>query len=134
VSERRDELIDEALLRRALRFEAGEPTPRFDPAAIAALARPRAIPAVALAGVIFAVAIAVTASTVWSVASALAPDVWDGVVSLLLDGVTGLASLLYPVTQAVTDPAVPLSLIAATAVAIYHEMQTRRERAHVHAS
>jgi hypothetical protein len=48
---------------------------------------------------------------------------------------TLLASLLYPVAQAATDPAVPLSLVAATAVAIYHEMRTRRERAHVvHAS
>lgn len=134
MEEPRDKLIDETILRRALRLEADEPTPRFDAAAIAALARPRVVPAVVLGGIACAAAIGVVASALGSAASAFGPDVVSGAIAFVLDGVDTLASLLYPILQAATDPVVPLSLIAATGVAIYHEMRTRREHAHVHAA
>lgn len=131
---RRDDLVDETVLRRSLRLEPDEPTPRFDAAAIASLARPRVVPAVVLGGVVFATAIALTASMLWSLATAVAPDVAGAVIALVLDGVARVASLVYPLLRAATEPAIPLSLITATGVAIFHEMRAKKEHVHVHAS
>ena len=133
-SDRRDDLIDEAVLRRSLRLESDERVPRFDADAIAALARPTLQPALVLGALVLAIAIGLTASAVWSVAIADGPSLAGEGVALLLDGLAMAASLLYPAVQAATDPAVPLSLLAALGVAILHEMRTRRERVHVHTS
>ena len=130
----RDDLLDEATLRRALRFEADEPLPRFDPRMIAAAAR--AVPATRLAFVALAAAFVtgVVAATVWSAAIAAGPQVADGVVPFVLPPLVAAATWLLPVVQAATQPIVPLSLIAALAVATAYELRERREGAHAHAS
>ena len=67
MTDRRDDLLDESILRRALRLEPDERAPLFDVAAIAAAARPRT--RLALVSALVAIAIGVAgAVTVWSAA------------------------------------------------------------------
>ena len=131
----RDELVDESVLRRSLRFEADERVPRFDAAAIAALAaaeplRPRtALYALVAAGVTGLVAVGVW-STIIANAGALAMIAGEAILDLLI----ATARLLVGLAEAVSEPAVPISLLAALGFAIVHELRERRESAHVHAS
>ena len=73
MTDRRDDLLDETILRRALRLEADERAPVFDPAAIAAAGqRPR----LAVVSALVAIGIgAVGAVTVWSAIAVFLPTV-----------------------------------------------------------
>ena len=126
------DLIEEMRLRRALRFEADETIPRFDVAAIAAAGRVTR-PSARVVGYAFAGAIVtgVVAGAVWSWALAVAPNVGEALAATILDGVVVVATILVPIADAATQPAIPLSLLAALSLVILHE---RRERAHAHAS
>ncbi len=131
----RDDLIDEAVLRRSLRFEPDEHTPRFDAAAIAAMAedqarRPRTMAILLAAAGVTGVA----AGSVWSLIASNAPAIGDAVGGATLGALIALATLLVPLAELASQPTVPLSLLAAIAVAIVHELRERRETAHVHAS
>jgi hypothetical protein len=135
MSERRDDVLDETVLRRALRLEDDERAPRFDAAALAALAT-RTAPSPRLL-VVALVATGVTglvASAVWTVALGVGPTLIDDFVALVLQGVVAIATLLVPIAQIAGDPAVPLSLLAALGVAILFELRERREHAYVSAS
>ncbi|HEV8654211.1 MAG TPA: hypothetical protein VGR85_01685 [Candidatus Limnocylindria bacterium] len=119
-----DELLDETTLRRALRLEADERPPRFDPAAIAAVARR---PRLALVSALVALGLgAVGAVAVWSAVAiflpTLAADAFDlalGVLALLVVPLSAIAGVAQ-------QPVVPLSLIAAIAIATLHELRESR--------
>jgi hypothetical protein len=125
VTDRRSEPLDEAVLRRALRLEADERPPVFDPAAIAAAVRQR--PRLAVASAFVAVGLGVFgAVAVWSTVAIFMP-------SLLADafefGLGTLALLAVPATgvaDLVQQPVVPLSLVAALAIASAYELRERR--------
>jgi len=135
MTERHDDLIDEGVLRRALRLEQHERAPHFDAQAIAALAaRTRTAPPVLVVALFASTLTGAVAIAVWSALLGAAPSFLDGVVAAALDGVVVLATLLISVAEIASQPAVPLSLIAALGVAILYELRERRERAHAHAS
>ena len=135
MTERRDDLLDERVLRRALRFESDERLPRFDARAIALLARDaRPAPRVLVLGLIAAVMTGLIAAAVWSAALDAAPTLLDSAVVTLMPGVIAVATLLVPIAQIAAEPAVPLSLLAALGVATLYELRERREHANVHAS
>lgn len=135
MTEQRGDVIDEAILRRALRLEHDERAPAFDAGAIAAFARDAGTSRAALAVALIAIGLTgVVAASVWSLASAAAPTLIDGLVALALQVVVAIATVLEPIAEIAAEPAVPLSLLAALGVAILHELRERREYAHVHAS
>jgi len=135
MNERRGDLLEETTLRRALRLESDERPPRFDPAAIAAAARAvRPSSAAILTGLAVAGVTGVVAGTVWSFILGAAPQLADAVGGAALEALISLATLLVPIAQIATEPAVPLSLLAALGVAILFELRERREHAHVHSS
>ena len=123
--------LDETTLRRALRLEADERPPLFDPAAIAAAARER--PRIAMMSALAAIALgAVGAVVVWSAVAILLPtlvvDAFDlglGLLAMLAVPVSGVADL-------VQQPVVPVSLVVALAIATAHELRERVS--HVNAS
>jgi hypothetical protein len=135
VNERRDDLLDEADLRRALRFEPDERVPRFDAGAIALAARRPAFgrwnPIGALA---VAAALGVVAVGMWSAIFAALPSFGNALVVASIDALVAVATLLLPIAEFASQPAVPLSLLAALGVAILHELRDRREQAHANAS
>jgi hypothetical protein len=129
------ELLDETILRRAMRLESDEARPRFDAAAIAALAaRPAPTMRVLSAGLLVAVITGVVTGAVWSLIFAVAPTVVDELMLRVLSIALRVASLLLPIAQIAAEPAVPLSLLAALGVAILHELRERREHVHANAS
>jgi hypothetical protein len=131
----RDELLDEALLRRALRFEPDERAPRFDAAAIAALASDgRPSRGTLAAGLLAAVVTGLSAGAIWSTLFDNAPAIAATLGGAALDLVIAAAAFLVPIAEVASQPAVPLSLLAALGVAIVHELRERKERAHAHAS
>ena len=124
MTDRRDELLDETILRRALRLEADERAPVFDPVAIAAAGqRPR----LAVVSALVAIGIgAVGAVTVWSAIVLFLPTV---VASAFDVGLAIVATLAVPATgilELAQQPAVPLSLFAALAIVTAHELRERR--------
>jgi len=131
VTDRTGEPLDETTLRRALRLEADERAPLFDPAAIAAAARER--PRIAMMSALAAIALgAVGAVVVWSAVAILLPtlvvDAFDlglGLLAMLAVPVSGVADL-------VQQPVVPVSLVVALAIATAHELRERVS--HVNAS
>ncbi len=131
MSDRTGEPLDETTLRRALRLEADERPPLFDPAAIAAAARER--PRIAMISALAAIALgAVGAVVVWSAVAILLPtlvvDAFDlglGLLAMLAVPVSGVADL-------VQQPVVPVSLVVALAIATAHELRERVS--HVNAS
>jgi uncharacterized membrane protein YeiH len=129
------ELLDETVLRGAMRLEADETVPRFDAVGMAALAARRASTARMLAaGLSVAVITGVIAGGVWSLILATGPAIFgqamEGVVSIAVIA----ATILLPIARIAAEPAVPLSLIAALGIAILHELRERREHAHADAS
>jgi len=133
VNDPREELLDEATLRRALRLEADERAPAFDPAAIAAAERSR--PRLALVSAIVAVALsALGAIVVWSAAAFLLPTLGANAFALLLEVIALIAVPVSRIADLVQQPAVPLSLLAALVIAIAHELRQGRELAHANAS
>jgi len=135
MSERRDDPLDEAILRRALRLEADERAPRFDAGAIAMAARRPAFRRWnnfgALAG---AAVLAATAWGVWSEIFAIFPTAGDALIATAIDAAVSVATLTVPIAELAAQPAVPLSLVAALGVAILHELRDRRGHAHANAS
>jgi hypothetical protein len=134
MNEQRDELLDETVLRRALRFEADERAPRFDAGAIALLARRDMTGWAAFAALCGTGIVAITAWSVWSTIFAAAPLLADAAMATIVDVAVGAATLLLPIATIAAQPAVPLSLLAALGVAILHELRERREHAHEDAS
>jgi hypothetical protein len=126
VTERGDDLLDETTLRRALRLEADERAPLFDAATIAAAARQR--PRLAIVSALVALALGVVgAVTVWSAVVIFLPTV---VASVFDAGLTIFALLAVPATgtlELAQQPAVPLSLLVALAIASAHELRERRQ-------
>jgi len=131
MTDRIGEPLDETMLRRALRLEADERPPLFDPASIAAAARVR--PRIAIVSAAVAVGLgAVGAVAVWSAFAMLLPtvavdafDIGLGLLAMLAVAVSGVADL-------VQQPVVPLSLVVALAIATAHELRERVS--HVNAS
>ena len=130
----RDGMLDETTLRRALRFESDERVPRFDVAAIAAVAGAGPSRAAVVFGVTACAVTALAAASTWSVIAAFAPDIVNAVVSFTLDTVVTVATMLEPLAEIASQPVVPFSLIAALGVAIIHTLYERREHVHVNAS
>jgi hypothetical protein len=134
MTERDNALLDESTLRRALRLESDERPPRFAVAAIvaAASARPRVSgPVAALAALGLAIASAVA---VWSALAAFAPGLVVAAFEGALAVVAALAVPASALLALVQQPALPLSLIAALAIATVFELRQRKELAHVDAS
>lgn len=131
----RDELIDETVLRRSLRFEADERVPRFDANAIAAQAAAER-PWGRTVGIVLAATVVTSAvaGTVWSAIASNAPAIVNTLANALIDLVVALATVLVPVAEIASQPVVPLSLLAALGVAIAYELRERREHVHAHAS
>ena len=131
MTDRTSQPLDEATLRRALRLEADERPPLFDPVAIAAAARVR--PRLAIVSGLVAAGLGVLgAVAVWSVVAVLLPTLAVDAFDLGLGLLAMLAVPASAVADLVQQPVVPLSLVAALAVATWHEL---RERViHVNAS
>jgi hypothetical protein len=123
VTDPREDLLDETILRRALRLEPDERAPIFDPAAIAAAGqRPRlaVVSALVAVGLVSAGAV-----VVWSAVAFLLPTV---VINAFDLGLMLLASLAVPASatlEIAQQPVVPLSLLAALAIATAHELRER---------
>ncbi len=128
-------LFDESELRRVLRLEGDELPPRLDAAAIALAAREEGRDRFVLAAVPAVVgATALAAALVWQQLFALAPLVGPALLGVAVAGAAALAAAVVPLAETASDPAVPLSLLAALGVVIVRELIERREHAHVHAS
>jgi hypothetical protein len=124
VTDRRDDLLDETILRRALRLEADERAPIFDHAAIVAAGRR---PRLAFVSALVAIGIgAVGAVTVWTAVAVLLPTVITNAFDLVLGVVAALAVPASGILEIAQQPAVPLSLFAAIAIATAHELRERR--------
>ena len=130
------DLVDEAVLRRALRFEVDEIPPRFDTVAIAALAHDVRRSGRVIAGGLLVLMIAVGSSTgaIWSALIQSAPAIAGAAAEAALGAVIAVATLLVPVAETAGEPAVPLSLLAALAVAVIYEIRERGGTVHVRAS
>jgi hypothetical protein len=118
----RSELLDETTLRRALRLEADERAPLFDPAAIAAAARLR--PRLALVGALAALAVGTFgAVVVWSAVAILLPALVADAFDIGLGVLALVAVPASAVVNLVQQPVVPLSLLVAIAIATLHELR-----------
>jgi hypothetical protein len=122
--DRRDELLDETMLRRALRLEADERPPRFDPAAIAAAATQR--PRLALVSALVALVLGVSgAVAIWSAVAVLAPTLVADALDLALARLALFAVPVSAVAELIQQPVIPLSLVLALAIATAHELRER---------
>jgi hypothetical protein len=124
VTDRRDDLLDETILRRALRLEVDEPRPVFDPVAIAAVAGQRARLAVVSALVALGL-VSVGAVAAWSAVVFFLPTVVQSVFDVALMLLATLAVPASATLEIALQPAVPMSLLAALAVATAHELRER---------
>ncbi len=131
MSERPGDLIDETVLRRALRLEDDERGPRFEAAAIAALATSGPSRRAMLVALATTAVTGLVAASVWSVALGAAPTLVDAAVAIALQAIVAFATLLVPIAEVAAEPVVPMSLLAALGVAILYELRERREYAHV---
>jgi hypothetical protein len=86
------------------------------------------------AGLLVAGSTGLVAGAVWSLIFAAGPAIFDRAMDAVIGLALIVASLLLPVAHLASEPAVPLSLLAALGVAILHELRERREHAHAHAS
>ena len=125
MTDRRSEPLDEATLRRALRLEADERAPLFDPAAIAAAARQR--PRVAMVTALVALGLGVFgAVAVWSAVAIFLPTLVADGFAIALGILALLAVPASGISDLVQQPVVPLSLLAALAIATAHELRESR--------
>ena len=135
MKDEREELMDETVLRRALRLEPDEGAPRFDARTIALMARASTPP---LRSIGFALSAAVlvgfAAGGIWSSIFATAPSILDTAMQAIVEVAIPLSAVLLPLFDLAQQPAVPLSVLAALGVAILYELRERRERAHADAS
>lgn len=123
MTDRRDDLLDETILRRALRLESDERPPIFDAAAIAAAGqRPR----LAVVSALVAVGIvSMGAVAVWSAVVFLLPTVVANAFDVALMLLASLAVPASAIAEIAQQPVVPLSLLAALAIATAHELRER---------
>jgi hypothetical protein len=122
MTERPNDLLDETTLRRALRLEADERAPLFDPAAIAAAARVR--PRMVLVSAFATLAVGIVgAVAVWSAVAFFLPTFVADALDLGLGTLAFVAVPVSAIWSVVQQPAVPLSLVAAIAIATLHELR-----------
>ena len=122
MSETRNDLLDETTLRRALRLEADERAPLFDPAAIAAAGR--VPPRMVLVGAFAALALGtVGAVGVWSAVAYFLPTLVAEGFELGLGVLALVAVPVSAIWSVVQQPVVPLSLVVAIAIATLHEIR-----------
>ena len=122
MTERPNDLLDETTLRRALRLEADERAPLFDPAAIAAAARVR--PRVVLVSAFATLAIGIVgAVAVWSAVAFFLPTLVADAFDLGLGAFAFVAVPVSAIWNVVQQPVVPLSLVVAIAIATLHELR-----------
>ena len=122
MTERPNGLLDETTLRRALRLEADERAPLFDPAAIAAAARVR--PRMVLVSALATLAVGIVgAVAVWSAVAFFLPTLVADAFDLGLGTLAFLAVPLSAIWSVVQQPVVPLSLVVAIAIATLHELR-----------
>ena len=123
MTDRRDDLLDETILRRALRLESDERPPIWSAAAIAAAGqRPR----LAVVSAFVAVGlVSVGAVVVWSAVAFLLPTVVANAFDVALLLLASLAVLASATLEIAQQPVVPLSLLAALAIATAHELRER---------
>lgn len=127
MTDRRGELLDETTLRRALRLEADERPPLFDPAAIAIAAAARQRPRIAAVSALVALALStVGAVAVWSTVAIFVPTLVAEAFDVGLGTLALLAVPASTIAELVQQPVVPLSLLAALAVATAYELRERR--------
>lgn len=125
MTERFGEPLEEATLRRALRLEPDERPPLFDPAAIAAAARQR--PRLAIVSALVALGLGtVGAVAVWSAVAIFLPTLVADGFAIGLGVVAIVAVPATRVAEIVQQPAVPLSLLVALAIATAHELRESR--------
>jgi len=124
VTDRGGELLDETTLRRALRLEADERPPLFDPAAIAAAAR-RRLRLVMVSALVALGLSAVGAFAVWSAFVIVVPTVVANAFDLGLGVLALVAVPASAIAGLIQQPVVPLSLLAALAIATLHELRER---------
>ncbi len=123
MTDRRDDLLDETILRRALRLESDERSPVFDAAAIAAAGqRSRLAIVSALVGVGL---VSLGAVAVWSAVAFLLPTVVANAFDVALMLLASLAVPASAIAEIAQQPVVPLSLLAALAIATAHELRER---------
>ena len=121
----RGELLSETILRRALRLEVDERAPSFDPAAIAAAARQR--PRLAtLSGLVALALTGAGAVVVWSTFVVFVPRLVADAFDVTLGALVILAVPASAIAEVAQQPVVPLSLIAALAIATAHELRERQ--------
>ena len=122
MTERQNDLLDEATLRRALRLEADERAPLFDPAAIAAAGR--VPPRMVLVSAFAALAVGtVGAVGVWSAVAFFLPTLVAEAFDLGLGVLALVAIPMSAIWSVVQQPVVPLSLVVAIAIATLHELR-----------
>ena len=122
MTERPNDLLDETTLRRALRLEADERPPLFDPAAIAAAGRvpPRMVLVSASAALALGT---VGAVGVWSAVAYFLPTLVADAFDLGLGALAFVAVPVSAIWSVVQQPVVPLSLVVAIAIATLHELR-----------
>lgn len=124
MTDRGGELLDETTLRRALRLEADERPPLFDPAAIGAAAR-RRLRLVMVSALVALGLSAVGAFAVWSAFVIVVPTVVANAFDLGLGVLALVAVPASAIAGLIQQPVVPLSLLAALAIATLHELRER---------
>jgi hypothetical protein len=115
--------LDETILRRALRLESDERAPIFDAAAIA-VAGQRSRLAVVSALVAVGL-VSMGAAAVWSAVAFFLPTVVANVFDVALVLLALLAVPASATLEIAQQPVVPLSLLAALAIATAHELRER---------
>ncbi len=119
-------LMEEHVLRRALRLDADEMPSPLDPALIAAAAR---LPAQGRNELVIAVLVAFLGGWVWSeglraavgVVTASGLDPLAGLIRIVATAVV----LLAPLAEAATHPVVPIAILATAMVAVIFERRGR---------
>ena len=130
--------LNEGVLRRALRLEADERLPRFDPVVLAAAAARRTSPEQALrtirgaALVGFSLGLQVVSAVM--IFNAIARLDLTGPASAGLSLLAALAQRAAVLGTLTTDPAVAIAALAAILFAIFHERGVGRESMSVRAS
>lgn len=134
-----DEILDESLLRRALRLDSDELPPRLDAAAIAAAERSPTRRVLVLVALTAAALLAAGVGALVGVAElALAWWAGDPLGDVVLDRAIALAvAVAVPLSDLLGTLASPTTAIVSLAVvafAVFHERTQERERVHVGAS
>lgn len=122
-----DRLLDEHVLRRALRLDQDEVPPRIDPALLAAASRAAERGARTL---VIAVAGAFIGGWIWSEAFraifvALADATGVDPLATAIGLVDLVAQRVAPLAAAATEPAVPIAILVAALVAVAFEHRGR---------